>query len=59
MLTKEEGENQIIFDLSIQKAKKWLRDGILSQEEFRCFEEKMREKYKPFFQFSVASGFLT
>ena len=39
--------SEIIYQMTMNAARKMLKDGLISEDEYRVFETKMREKYCP------------
>ena len=39
--------NEVIYQMTMNAARKMLKEGIITEDEYRVFETKMREKYSP------------
>ena len=48
-MSKEEGRREILYQMTMAAARKMLKDGLISREEYEKFDTKMRLKYEPVF----------
>ena len=39
--------NEVIYQMTMNAARKMLKEGVITEDEYRVFETKMREKYSP------------
>lgn len=39
--------NEVIYQMTMNAARKMLKEGVITEDEYRVFETKMREKYYP------------
>ena len=46
-MTKEEGRSEIVYQMTMSAAKKMLKKGLITREEYIQFEGQMKEKYSP------------
>ncbi len=46
-MTKEEAKREQRYHITMSIASDMLKKGIITAEDYRVFETKMREKYKP------------
>ena len=48
-MTDKEFKSEAAFQIAVQTAKDVLRQGLITEEEYRVFVTKMMEKYRPTF----------
>ena len=48
-MNKEEGRNEIVFQMTMAAARKMLEEGLISREEYEIFDTNMQQKYEPVF----------
>ncbi len=48
-MNKEQGRNEIVFNLTMAAARKMLEQGLISREEYVQFDTIMQQKYSPVF----------
>lgn len=48
-MTKAEARNDHIYQITMSMAKTLLDEGKISEEEYRQFDTKMQQKYRPIF----------
>ena len=48
-MSKEEGRNEIVFQVTMTAARKMLEEGLITGEEYVEFDTMMRQKYQPVF----------
>lgn len=48
-MNKEEGRNEIVYQLTMTAARKMLEQGLISREEYEQFDTIMQHKYLPVF----------
>jgi hypothetical protein len=48
-MRKEEFQNEKLYQTTMQIAQKMLKEGIISEEEYRQIDTIFLEKYKPVF----------
>ena len=48
-MTTDEMKREAAYLMTMNIAKKWVQDGLLSKEKYCDFDTKMREKYAPKF----------
>ena len=46
-MCKEEAYAEIVFQMTMQAARKMLDEALVSKEEYLAFEEAMQKKYSP------------
>ena len=46
-MTKEEGRNERVYLMTMKAARKMYEEGIISEIDYKDFQEKMIEKYSP------------
>ncbi len=45
IMSKEQGRDEIVFQITMSAARKMLERGMISKEEYREFDKKMQQKY--------------
>jgi hypothetical protein len=48
-MNKKQFENEANYQVIMSFAKKFLNDGTITEENYRDFDTKMRQKYRPTF----------
>lgn len=48
-MTEKEFKSEAAFQIAVQTAKDALRQGLITEEEYRAFVTKLSEKYSPTF----------
>ena len=48
-MNKEEGRREVLYQMTMAAARKMLKAGLISMEEYEKFDTKMRLKYEPVF----------
>ena len=48
-MNKEEGRNEIVYQLTMTAARKMLEQGLISREAYEQFDTIMQHKYSPVF----------
>jgi len=48
-MTRDEERRECLYQTTMSLARKLLSDGIISGEEYRAFDTKMKKKYSPVF----------
>lgn len=48
-MTREEGKREIVFQLTMSAARQMLEKGLISEEEYKQFDTRMQQKYRPIF----------
>lgn len=48
-MSKEEGRNEIVFQVTMTAARKLLEEGFITREQYEEFDTRMRQKYQPVF----------
>ncbi len=48
-MSKEQFENERNYQVSMSLARKLLNDGTISEENYRDFDTRMQQKYRPTF----------
>lgn len=46
-MTKEQGRNEIVYQMTMSVARQMFEKGLLSKEEYHKYDTKMRQKYAP------------
>lgn len=46
-MTKEQGRKEIIYQITMNIAYQMFEKGLISKEEYRKYDTKMRQKYDP------------
>ncbi|MBO6211042.1 MAG: hypothetical protein J6N99_10190 [Schwartzia sp.] len=46
-MSRDEGEREIVFQMTMAAAREMLGQGLISKTEYKHFEKKMRDKYTP------------
>ena len=49
MMSYEEGKREIIYQMTMSATRQMLEKGLISEEEYKQFDTKMQQKYKPVF----------
>ena len=49
MMSYEEGKREIIYQMTMSAARQMLEKGLISEDEYKQFDTKMRQKYCPIF----------
>lgn len=49
LMTKADARNDQIYQITMSMARKLLKDGKITEEDYRKFDTKMQEKYPPVF----------
>ena len=49
MMRYEEGKREIIYQMTMSAARQMLEKGLISEEEYKQFDTKMQQKYRPIF----------
>ena len=49
MMNQEEGRREIVFQMTMSMARQMLEKGMISNEEYKQFDTKMQQKYRPIF----------
>ena len=49
MMSQEEGKSEIVFQMTMSAARQMLEKGLISEDEYKQFYTKMRQKYCPIF----------
>ena len=49
MMSQEEGKREIVFQMTMSAARQMLEKGLISEDEYKQFDTKMRQKYCPIF----------
>lgn len=49
MMSREEGKNEIIYQMTMSAARQMFEKGLISEEEYKQFDTKMQQKYSPIF----------
>ena len=49
MMSYEEGKREIIYQMTMSAARQMLEKGLISEEEYKQFDTKMQQKYRPIF----------
>ena len=46
-VNEAEGRREIVYQMTMTLARKMVAEGMITKEEYKAFESKMQEKYKP------------
>ena len=49
MMSQEEGKRDIVFQMTMSAARQMLEKGLISEDEYKQFDTKMQQKYRPIF----------
>ena len=49
MMSYEEGQCEIIYQMTMSAARQMLEKGLISEKEYKQFDTKMQQKYSPIF----------
>ena len=49
MMSQEEGKREIVFQMTMSAARQMLEKGLISEDEYKQFDTKMQQKYRPIF----------
>ena len=49
MMSQEEGKCEIVFQMTMSAARQMLEKGLISEDEYKQFDTKMQQKYRPIF----------
>ena len=47
MILKNNGRVEIVYQMTMSAGKAMLRKGLVTETDYRLFEQEMLEKYKP------------
>lgn len=48
-MSQEEGKREIVFQMTMSAARQMLEKGLISEDEYKQFDTKMQQKYRPIF----------
>ena len=48
-MTKDQGRKEIIYQMTMSAARQMLEKGLISEDEYKQFDTKMQQKYRPIF----------
>lgn len=48
-MSQEDGKREIVFQMTMSAARQMLEKGLISEEEYKQFDTKMQQKYRPIF----------
>ena len=48
-MSREEGKREIVFQMTMSAARQMLEKELISEDEYKLFDTKMRQKYCPIF----------
>ena len=49
MMSQEEGKREIVFQMTMSAARQMLEKGLISEDDYKQFDTKMQQKYRPIF----------
>jgi hypothetical protein len=49
IVTEEEMKREKLYEVTMSHARKMLSEGLITEEQYRIFDTKMQEKYRPVF----------
>ena len=49
MMSQEEGKREMVFQMTMSAARQMLEKGLISEDEYKQFDTKMQQKYRPIF----------
>ncbi len=47
IVNEAEGRREIVYQMTMSVARKMIAEGLITEDEYRDFEVKMQEKYRP------------
>ena len=48
-MSQEEGKREIVFQMTMSAARQMLEKGLISEDDYKQFDTKMQQKYRPIF----------
>ena len=48
-MSQEEGKREIVFQMTMSAARQMLEKGLISVDDYKQFDTKMQQKYRPIF----------
>ena len=48
-MTKDQGRKEIIYQMTMSAARQMLEKGLISEDDYKQFDTKMQQKYRPIF----------
>ena len=49
MMSQEEGKREIVFQMTMSAARQMFEKGLISEDDYKQFDTKMQQKYRPIF----------